>query len=79
MRPYLADHSNADICHILLICDGTLDPNLLSADTNCSAEVTSIQSNEHEHMDQDRIDNCEIEDEEEEEELDGYESPPVIY
>ncbi|RWW33045.1 hypothetical protein GW17_00002244 [Ensete ventricosum] len=70
---------NRDICHILLICDGTLDPNLLSADTNCAAEVASIQSNEHGHMDQDRTDNYEIEDEEEEEEFDGYESPPVIY
>ncbi|CAL9059482.1 unnamed protein product [Musa banksii] len=50
---------------------------LVNRDTTCSAEVTSIQSNEHGHMDPDRTDNCEIEDEEEEEELDGYESPPA--
>ncbi|URE42092.1 RNA polymerase III transcription factor (TF)IIIC subunit [Musa troglodytarum] len=50
---------------------------LVNRDTNCSAEVTSIHSSEHGHMDQDRTDNCEIEDEEEEEEFDGYESPPA--
>lgn len=52
---------------------------LLLTDTNCLAEVRSTQRNDQGHANQDALENIYTDDEEEEEELDGYESPTLVY